>query len=58
MSARVLLVQNADATDNVEDNRARLVALLDEGLATGAADFVLFSELATTPYFCGADDRR
>ena len=56
--ARVLLIQNADATDDLDENRARLVKLLDEGLAAGPVDFVLFSELATTPYFCGADDRR
>jgi N-carbamoylputrescine amidase len=55
---RVLLVQNGAATDDAEENRRRLVALLDEGLAGEKTDFVLFSELATTPYFCGADDRR
>ena len=58
VDVEVLLIQNGDATDDVAENRRRLVALLDEGLASGRADFVLFSELATTPYFCGANDRR
>jgi len=54
----VVLIQNADATDDPEENRRRLVALLDEGTDGLDPDVVLFSELATTPYFCGANDRR
>jgi N-carbamoylputrescine amidase len=58
MPADVLLIQNADATDDAAENRRRLVELLDLGTADGyRPDFVLFSELATTPYFCGANDR-
>ncbi len=58
MAVDVLLIQNGAATEDDDENRRRLVELLDRGTAGRQPDLVLFSELATTPYFCGADDRR
>ena len=59
MKPRVLVIQNGAATDDADANREQLVASLDEAIAThGPADVVLFSELATTPYFCGDNDPR
>lgn len=58
MAVDVLVVQNGAATDDPDENRSRLLALLDDGTRDRRPDVVCFSELATTPYFCGADDRR
>jgi N-carbamoylputrescine amidase len=52
----VIAVQNQGTTAPVAQCLADLKELAGTALAEGPADFVCFSEMATTPYFCGTND--
>lgn len=53
MKAKVLLIQNGPAGTDTEKNVEENLALAAEGAKDYAPDFVLFSELSNTQYFCG-----
>ena len=53
---RVLAVQNGPATPDKRRNVANMVEWMRAGLDGFTADFVVFSELSTTMYFCGTND--
>ena len=53
---KVLLVQNGPATPDKRRNVTNMVQWMRAGLDGFAADFVVFSELSTTMYFCGTND--
>lgn len=53
MKAKVLLIQNGPATTDSEKNIDENFALVDEATQDYSPDFVLFSELSNTQYFCG-----
>jgi predicted amidohydrolase len=54
----VLLIQCGPAEAEVEKNVEQNLALLEEGRRLGRTDFIVFSELSTTQYFCGQNDPR
>lgn len=54
---RLLLVQNPGTGLRPADTVAELLDLAERGLSEAPADFVAFSEMATTAYFCGTNDR-
>lgn len=54
----VLLVQCGPADLDVENNVRQNLGLVEEGLGQTKPDFVVFSELSTTQYFCGYNDPR
>lgn len=54
----VALVQNPGTGLDPDATLNELVNLADAALADGPADFLAFSEMATTAYFCGTNDRR
>ena len=53
MKAKVLLVQNGPATVDTEKNVDENLALVAEATKDYSPDFVVFSELSNTQYFCG-----
>ncbi len=53
---KVLLVQNGPATLDKGRNVSSMAEWMRTGLDAFAADFVVFSELSTTMYFCGTND--
>ncbi len=53
---RVLAVQAGPCVRDREQNVAALAELMRRGLDGFQADFVVFPELATTPYFAGTND--
>ncbi|GAA0825371.1 carbon-nitrogen hydrolase family protein [Streptosporangium amethystogenes subsp. fukuiense] len=53
MKAKVLLVQNGPATVDTEKNVEENLALVAEATKDYSPDFVVFSELSNTQYFCG-----
>lgn len=53
MKAKVLLVQNGPATTDTKKNVDDNLALVAEATKDYKPDFVLFSELSNTQYFCG-----
>ena len=53
MKAKVLLIQNGPAGTDTEKNVEENLALVAEATKDYAPDFVLFSELSNTQYFCG-----
>ncbi|MPZ24916.1 MAG: hypothetical protein GEV12_00305 [Micromonosporaceae bacterium] len=56
---KVIAVQNPGTTAAPADCIAELRSLAAEALAAGGpTDFLAFSEMATTPYFCGTNDAR
>ncbi|MGH3757705.1 carbon-nitrogen hydrolase family protein [Actinophytocola sp.] len=55
---RLALVQNAGTGDDPAKTLADLVATADKTLTEEPADFLAFSEMAATAYFCGTNDRR
>lgn len=55
---RLLLVQNPGTGLDPERTVDALVEMAERGLSEGPSDFVAFSEMATTAYFCGTNDRR
>lgn len=54
---RLSAIQAGAATENIEQNIESNLKLLEQA-AAAKPDFVLFSELCTTPYFCGRHDPR
>lgn len=53
---KVLVVQNGPAVLDKQQNVAAMADWMRKGLDGFAADFVVFCELATTPYFAGTND--
>lgn len=53
MKVKVLALQNGPATPDVAKNLESNLAIVDEATKEYTPDFVLFSELSTTQYFCG-----
>lgn len=53
MKAKVLLVQNGPATTDTQANIDENFAIVEEATKDYSPDFVLFSELSNTQYFCG-----
>jgi len=53
MKAKVLLIQNGPATTDPQKNIDTNLALVAEATKDFKPDFVLFSELSNTQYFCG-----
>ena len=52
----ILAIQCGPADPDVERNVEQNLALIDEGRKLGRPQFVVFSELSTTQYFCGFND--
>lgn len=53
---KVLAIQNGPATVDRQQNVATMAEWMRQGLGDFEADFVVFSELATTMYFAGTND--
>lgn len=55
---KVLAIQNGPAVPDKEANVREMVGLLEGAAGEERPDLVVTCELSTTPYFCGAQDKR